>query len=450
MAPLLRSRSKYTSRYVPFIGRQPLSRLVLFCISLIACRSEAPAQRGAELLPQGGVSGNSIQPTSPAPSSVPVFAPRAPVVLILGGDVELGRRMGQILLRDPLVNPLELLAPWFQRADLRFINLEGPLSDQKGETVSPRNRLVFTGPPAGAEVLARAGIDVVSTANNHAWDYGKSALLETLLYLDRAKVLHVGTGSELASAQAPVVLERHGMKIGFLAVTDVWNQGPLAQHPGREYVAAADEIWLFPAIRSLKERGVDRVVVSYHGGEEYQHAPLLSTKRWLRAVVEAGADLVVGHHPHMLQGIGWHRGRPILFSLGNLLMQMHRDHPWTGLGMVARVRFDPDRNDSLEVCPFRMVGLEPQPIHREANAKKQWEIFARRLHFLSVYTGKIRLDKPGEDGCAAVSPVELIEKFLSEESRAHPHLCKLERDGNHALSLLALFFFLACSYGTSI
>ncbi|MDW8252222.1 MAG: CapA family protein, partial [Myxococcales bacterium] len=269
--------------------------------------------------------------------NVPAPVPAASsLVLVAGGDVELARAMGQALLKDPSLNPLAPLAGWLRSGDIRFVNLEGPLSDQKGETMSPRNPLVFTGPPVGAEVLARAGIDLVSTANNHAWDYGKSGLLETLVHLDRAGVKHVGTGASLAEARAPVVMEKNGWKIGFLAATGIWNQGELSKHPGREHVAEADASWMIPAVRALRER-VDVVAVSYHGGEEYREIPLPLARKLHTSLIDAGADVILGHHPHVLQGVGWHRGRPIFYSLGNLRMSMHRDHPWTGLSLVARV-----------------------------------------------------------------------------------------------------------------
>jgi poly-gamma-glutamate synthesis protein (capsule biosynthesis protein) len=314
--------------------------------------------------------------------------------------------MGQALLRDPTLTPLAPLAPWLDPASVRFVNLEGPLSEQGGQTMSPRNSLIFTGPPIGAEALARSRIDVVSTANNHAWDYGKAALLETLTHLDRVGIRHVGTGVDLAAAQAPVVLERGGMKIGFLAATGIWNQGALAGHPGRDHVAAADASWLVPAVRSLKQQGVDVVAVSYHGGEQYQEAPISIARNLHRALIDAGADVILGHHPHVLQGVGWHRGRPIFYSLGNLLMRMHSEYPWTGLSMVARLTFRKGEAPRAEVCPLRILGMTLKPLHEGADAKAQWSMFAARMRQLSSHTGGAVLGEPGPDGCAEVRAKE--------------------------------------------
>jgi poly-gamma-glutamate synthesis protein (capsule biosynthesis protein) len=106
------------------------------------------------------------------------------LVVVAGGDVSFGRECGQELLADANYNPLEPLAPVLDSADLRLVNLESTLTDQGGLTQSPKNRLIFTGPPEGALSLARAGIDVVSVANNHAWDFHEAGFRETLGYLD--------------------------------------------------------------------------------------------------------------------------------------------------------------------------------------------------------------------------------------------------------------------------
>ena len=119
------------------------------------------------------------------------------------GRVNFGRECGQAILANPTYDPFQFVEPLWRDSDITFVNLESQLSDQKGETQSPKNRLIFTGPPGGADVLARAGIDVVSTANNHAWDYGRSALFETLDNLARAGVANVGTGKTFDAAYAP-------------------------------------------------------------------------------------------------------------------------------------------------------------------------------------------------------------------------------------------------------
>jgi poly-gamma-glutamate capsule biosynthesis protein CapA/YwtB (metallophosphatase superfamily) len=348
---------------------------------------------------------------APAPASAPTLAPAlapAPsITLLAAGDIELGRAMGQRLLANPAHDPLASIAPLLAAADIRFANLEGPLSEQKGETISPNNSLVFTGPPAGADALARAGITIVSTANNHAWDYGKRALVETLDNLDRVGVLHVGTGRTESDAYKAVVVERRGMRIAFLAVTDVWNHGPLVSHEARAYVARADRETLANAIvATKKDPSIDAVVVSFHGGDEYNDAPLARARDILHAAIDAGADVVIGHHPHVVQGMEWRAGRPILYSLGNLLMQMHKDHAWTGYGYLARLTITRSAATRVEACPYRIVGLTPLPFAGDAARTTFESVFFAHLRDVSsrVAITKLAIGAPSPDGCATIAP----------------------------------------------
>lgn len=390
----------------------------LFFAALAGCQvgRDAPSLAGAT-----GSAGSAGAPpaasaafTEPTPRSRPTpgergaegaQAPgRAVVTLVAGGDVELGRAAGQRLLRDPGYAPLAAVAPVLATGDVRFVNLEGPLSDQGGETVSPRNRLVFTGPPSGAEALARAGIDVVSTANNHAFDYGRRGLLETLTHLDRVGVAHAGTGPDLAAAWRPALVDRPGGRVAVVAVNDVWNQGPPVLAEARAVVAEASRGDVARAVREARAAGADHVLVSYHGGDEYTDAPLPRARAHHRAAVEAGADVVVAHHPHVTQGIEWVDGRPVLHGLGNLAMAMHRDHPWTGFGYLARVTLARGAPPVVEVCPHRIDGHEPRPL---AGPREQasWRMFAEHLRAISRGLGGLDVGSPDALGCAVVSPV---------------------------------------------
>jgi len=353
----------------------------------------------------------SLPPPQAAPSSLDggadAAAPKADrLTLLAGGDVSFGRLVGQILLREPERALFAPMADLLRSADVRFVNLEGPISDQGGQTVSPENNLVFTGPPASANALVRAGIDVVSTANNHAWDYGKPAMLETLAHLDRAGVLHAGTGSTLEEAWRPAIVDHEGFRLAILAVTDVWNQGALSKHPGREFVASANSSELTGAVRSLREgRSVDAIVVSYHGGEEYRDDPLPTTRAIAEAAIDAGADAFLGHHPHVAQGITFHAGKPIVYSMGNLLMRMHSGHPETEMGLVVRLELlrggDKPR---LWACPVRIQGIEPIPLGADPRRSANEGRFFARLTALSRRVGDATFGAVGADGCAPVAP----------------------------------------------
>jgi poly-gamma-glutamate synthesis protein (capsule biosynthesis protein) len=264
---------------------------------------------------------------------------------------------------------------------------------------------VFTGPPAGADALARAGFQIVSTANNHAWDYGKKALFETMDNLDRAGVRYVGTGRSRPEAYKPVFIEHGGVRLAILAVTDIWNQGSLWKHPAVEYVAGADFATLPVAVRALRaDPTVDFIAVSYHGLAEYIDEPMQRTREILHAVMDAGADMVIGHHPHVVQGVEWKRGKPILYSLGNLLMRMNSKQPWTEFGYMARVRLVPGEAPSVEACPFRMHGIVPLRFVGDPLRATYERRFFGHLASISKRVGGTTIGAPGEDGCAPLSP----------------------------------------------
>jgi poly-gamma-glutamate synthesis protein (capsule biosynthesis protein) len=201
-----------------------------------------------------------------------------------------------------------------QRADIAFVNLECVLAESGRPIPKQYN---FRGSPKGAKALRDAGIDIVSQANNHAWDFGPSALAETAGHLAEAGIVNVGGGRTLEEAHRLRVVERNGLKIGFLAYLGMFP--PLMpMRSGRPGIAMG-----YPDVVSREvaaaRRKVDVLVVSMHAGVEgaRRHSP--RQQRIARAAVDAGADLVIGHHPHVVQDVEIYRGKPIVYSLGNFV-----------------------------------------------------------------------------------------------------------------------------------
>lgn len=347
-------------------------------------------------------------PNSPAP---PIIAPSAEpspsrsLRLLAAGDVSFGRLVGQMLLKNQDFAPFASMEPLFQSVDVRFVNLEGPISDRGTETVSPHNKLVFNGPPISARVLAKAHIDIVSTANNHAWDYGRSGLLETLQWLDKENIQHVGSGASLDEAWKPVVVERNGFRLAFVALNDTWNQAHVPGNSAREHVAGMDQDKLVEIVRRWREKkDIHAIVVSYHGGVEYQDEPLQKTQELARAAIDAGADVFLGHHPHVVQGITFYRDRPIVYSLGNLLMRMTSDHPETEMGLAVKVELTTGTAPQLFACPVRIFGVDPIPLGSDPQRKAYEPQFAQRLQNITKRVGSAVLMGFDADGCARVVP----------------------------------------------
>jgi poly-gamma-glutamate synthesis protein (capsule biosynthesis protein) len=297
--------------------------------------------------------------------------------LLMFGDVNLGRMVGQELVKGNLEFPFQLVKDTLSRADVVFVNLESQLSDQDGETQHPKYNLIFTGPPSGARCIKAANVSVVSTANNHAFDYGMKALRETILNLQGAGVQAVGTSLDSVAGSMPAVVEREGFRIGFLAYTQFVN----VNGSWRGRIALFDSLQARRDIEELRSK-VDLLVVSYHGGAEYTDRPSAKLRREFQMFAEAGADLVVGHHPHYVQGIESYRGKLIFYSLGNFVFyQPQLELTQFGLGVhLTLVRRGPKVEvDRIRLLPFR-AGLQPS----FKLTRDEEESFSQRLMKLST------------------------------------------------------------------
>jgi len=391
---------------------------VLPCLTvallLAGCRERASEDRPRD----GGVRGAARGRTSTvrlAPSAQRDGAPpagaggvadggdeqRAPLVVLAGGDVNLGRGAGRRILEDSNYDPFREISPLLEQADLRFVNLESPLSAQKGETQSKTNHLIFTGPPAGANTLARAGIDVVSIANNHAWDYGKKGLFETLANLRRASVAYVGASEERNRQYEPLIVQAKGKSIAIFAVTHIWNQPPFDEHEGQFHVAWARFDVLQDKIKRAR-REHDIVLVSYHGGGEYLEIPMQWTRAFVTETMRLGVDAIIGHHPHVPHGVGWFGDRPIFYSLGNLVFAMHRDYSWTGTSFMAKLTFHEGRLE-VEACPYHILGHTPMLFDGPSRPARE-RAFKQHLERLSVTVGRTRILEPEQFSCMKLLP----------------------------------------------
>jgi poly-gamma-glutamate capsule biosynthesis protein CapA/YwtB (metallophosphatase superfamily) len=275
--------------------------------------------------------------------------------MTLVGDIMLGRGVAA-------ANPanagrtLEPYAPTLRSADLAVGNLESTLSTDG----RPRQGTdSFAAAPAVLTALERAGVDLLTLANNHSGDYGPRALRQTLDEVDHSQIKHVGAGRDAAEAWAPVVLSRNGLTFGFLAFNAI-GETPRATRdsPGAAEIRMrprlgplnhADLARMTTAVRGLAGR-VDVVVVLPHWGDQYTHIAVPDQRRVGRALVDAGADLVVGSHPHWVQGMA-SRGRSVVaYSLGNFVFDMGHPHQ-TMEGIALDVTF----------WDGRLMAATPQP-----------------------------------------------------------------------------------------
>jgi len=215
------------------------------------------------------------------------------------------------------------LVPLFQGADLVFGNLETPVAPASGQPGVP---FQFNAPGSLPAALRASGFSVLSTANNHAFDQGAKGVRETLDRLRAEHLVVIGSGEDRASAETLRILERQGLRVAFLGFTDLFNLD-LNRRATEPWVRPLD---LEPALRAVREARAkaDVVVVSLHWGNEYQHLPTKRQRDIARALVAAGCDVILGHHPHVLQPaeVLEVEGRKALvaYSLGNFISNQDR------------------------------------------------------------------------------------------------------------------------------
>lgn len=205
--------------------------------------------------------------------------------------------------------------------DLAICNLECPLCDPACGRALPK-RIRFRGDPGMAAVLRRAGFTAAGVANNHAVDWGREGFAETLRHLEAAGVMPVGGGPDRDAAFRPAWFRAGGLQVALFGCLAFLPEGfpPAAERPGP---AVLDIERLEAQIRLARERA-DAVVVSFHWGPEGSAVPDSRQTEWARRAVDAGADLVIGHHPHVLQPVEHYRGALVLYSLGNFLFDNRR------------------------------------------------------------------------------------------------------------------------------
>ncbi len=237
--------------------------------------------------------------------------------------------------RYRLGDPFAMVRPLVEAADLALANLETPLA---GEDMAYSGYPTFNAPRVLARALASGGFDVVQTANNHCMDRREKGLLRTLDALDAEGLLHVGTRAD-PGADPALWIDHQGLSIAVLAYTFSTNGIPLP--PGREgIVSTVDADAMAAEIADVRTRGADLVVLACHWGIEYRHAPEPETVELAHALVEAGADVVLGGHPHFIQPyeiVSTDDGREgfVIYSLGNFWTNMRKRYQ--DAGMVLRL-----------------------------------------------------------------------------------------------------------------
>ena len=296
---------------------------------------------------------------TPAPRPLP--APSRRVTINAVGDIMLARDLTTMMDTYGSAAPYAAVRDLLADADLTIANMEGTFTERGVQQVKA---YTFRTPPRHAAGLSEAGIDIVSLGNNHTADYGRLGVLDTLAALDAAGVRHAGAGMDELEARSPVLTEVNGLRIAFLsynAILEATFAGSTSAG-----VAYGSEANVRHDVTYWKERS-DVVIVALHAGTEYTDAPNATQLVVAQAAVESGAALVLGHHPHVLQGWGAWGDGVIVYSLGNFVFDLDADDLRT-LGerpfqsVILRIELTPAGVTSITPRPLYIDPVENRPV----------------------------------------------------------------------------------------
>lgn len=304
------------------------------------------------------------------------------------GDVMLGRLVDQEIEIRPPDSFWGTALPVLRSADAVIANLECAISARGSPWNTPTKVFCFRARPAAVEVLRAGNIRVVSLANNHCLDYGDDALLDTLRCLDDAGIAHAGAGRCLKDAMAPAVLDVAGLRIAVIGVTD--NEPPFAAsevRPGTYYSEVGAPA-LLPSLRriadELRNDGVGFTVLSIHWGPNMVEVPPNRFRRFARAAIDSGIDLLHGHSAHLFQAVEAHSGGLILYDTGDFLDDYAVDpqlrNDWSFIFLVDVSARRPHR---LRLVPVRL-SVAQVDLATGAEAEAIMSVMRRRCAAIGV------------------------------------------------------------------
>lgn len=308
--------------------------------------------------------------------------PGPSVSLVAVGDMMFCREVGEQVRAHGADFPFELVRPLLTQGDLVVGNLETPIAGPRpGIEVPPHGG--FRSEPECAAALRQAGFNILSRANNHALDCGRVGVEETTEWLKQADILWGGVGESREVATRPVILTVNGLKLGFLFRT--WAP-KYARRKGGQQVALLSRREILRAVTALRQQ-VDCCIVSLHFGQELVSYPMPEEARLAREIIAHGADLLLGHHPHVLQGIERFDKGLIVYSLGNFVF--HKRTGPEGESAILRCRLA-----SHEVLAAELIPLEINADFRpELLAGPRAEELLQRVRALSEKLGTPEADR---------------------------------------------------------
>ncbi|MBU5439246.1 CapA family protein [Tissierella sp. MSJ-40] len=290
------------------------------------------------------------------------------LTITLVGDLLMDGSVRRQIEKNGLGYPWEMVKEYFQESELTIGNLETSITTRG--TKWPDKQFNFRSHPNNLKAMKEAGIDVVTLANNHTLDFGYEGLLDTLRHLDKYEIQHAGGGKNKKEAIEGTIIERNGLKIGVLSFSRVVPDVRWYATSKRAGIVGAYDPHIEEVLNRVKEmkEEADIVILSVHWGIERSTVPRKQEIQLARKAIDAGADIIMGHHPHVLQGIEIYKGKPIIYSLGNFVFGS-RDQ-LTSTTMIAQININEKNIDNIEIIPCSIVNGRPIPLTGNKRVEK--------------------------------------------------------------------------------
>jgi poly-gamma-glutamate synthesis protein (capsule biosynthesis protein) len=289
------------------------------------------------------------------------------VVIALMGDVMIGRLVNEKIKQFGFAYPWGNVLSLLEQADLRFLNLETTLTTSKEKVFKTFN---FKSDPEHAGVLARAGINAVTIANNHIGDFGIKGMMETIEVLDKAGILHTGAGRNAVEAASPVYISCKNLRIALLGCTDneaSWNA--MEDYPGINYIETGNIEKLKTQVNEVKNNA-DLLILSIHWGPNMRQKPSKEFIEFAHQAIDAGIDIIHGHSAHIFQGIEWYKNGLILYDSGDFIDDyqvdpvLRNDHGFLFLCTVERHKIM-----HLQLVPVLISNMQ---VNLATGANRDW------------------------------------------------------------------------------
>ncbi len=289
------------------------------------------------------------------------------VSFIAVGDISYSRAVGRKVQKQKDINyPFLKIQDYLKSADLVFGNLETPIT--QGREISDFE-MVFRSDPGTEQALKNAGFSILSLANNHTPNFGEQGLMDTFKYLENANIKYVGAGKDKQQTNQPVYIDVKGIKFAFLAYNDPDVAPPSYEASDIRAGTAFMRIdKMTEAVKTAKEKA-DFVIVSMHSGIEYVDKPDDSQVNIAHNAIDAGADLIIGHHSHVVQTMEQYKGKYIFYSLGNFVFDQPQSQE-TKDGLTIKVYFTKDKINKIYILPIVMESFAQPKMAEEGEADK--------------------------------------------------------------------------------